>query len=642
MSGLDVKKLTLENAKLRAEYAELEIRYKTLQMKTSSALSSQSSTERNHLRTLLNNLPDSIYIKDTAGRKVITNPVDLELIGVDTESAVIGKTDLEIFPDEKGKRGYADDMAILQTGKALYNHEEAYLDKNGEERWLLTSKVPLYDEQGAISGLLGIGRLITERKKSEEALQQSNERFEYVTRATFDAVWDWDILNDHLYWGEGYEKIFGYKTGSNRDQVHPFDQIHPEDRSRIVDKIEKLIKGTGINWTGEYRYLKASGEYAFVQDKAIVIRDHKGKAVRMIGAMQDTTERKRVEMAVRATQKKFNALVNSIDGIVWEARADNFDFTYVSNHAEKLLGYPTSHWINEPGFWAAHIHPDDREKAVALCKEATRLKKEHQFEYRMIAADGRVVWLADFVSVEVENGEPVNLRGIMVNISEKKIVEEALRAKNVELKRLSSHLQSVREEERKYLAREVHDELGQLASVIKMDIDWLKLRLTDVGDATNKRIDHALSTSDLLLTTIRKMAFALRPVMLDELGLNASLEWQCKEFTTVNGIPCVFEQLCDDTGLTIAVKTELFRICQESLTNIMRHAQATHVIVTIKKINGSKQLTIVDNGIGFDKEKKKNTLGLVGMKERALSLNGLLTVTSEPGKGTTISVTVPK
>jgi signal transduction histidine kinase len=129
---------------------------------------------------------------------------------------------------------------------------------------------------------------------------------------------------------------------------------------------------------------------------------------------------------------------------------------------------------------------------------------------------------------------------------------------------------------------------------------------------------------------------------LDELGLNASIEWQCKEFTRIDGIPCVFEQLCDDEGLSLAVKTELFRICQEALTNIMRHAHATEVIVTIQKKYGSKQLTIADNGIGFDISKKKNTLGLIGMRERALSVNGELTVKSEPGKGTIVSVAVPK
>ncbi len=477
-------------------------------------------------------------------------------------------------------------------------------------------------------------------------LQQSNERFEYVTRATFDAVWDWDLVNDHLYWGEGYEKIFGYKAekvmGNHGNHIDSFDNIHSEDRDAVFSGINVLLSGEGSNWSCEYRYKKADGNYAYVQDKAVIIRDGNGKAVRMIGAMQDMTEKKMAEETARITQEKFNSLVNTLDGIVWEADAQTFDFTYVSRHAEKLLGYPAGRWIEEPGFWSEHIHPDDREAAIEFCQRQTHLKQKHQFEYRMIAADGSIVWLADFVTVIVENDIPVQLRGVMVDISEKKIAEDGLKEKNTQLKKLSSHLQQVREEERKYLAREVHDELGQLASAIKMDIDWLKLKLPEPGEESLVRIEHASSTSDLLIKSIRKIASALRPGMLDEIGLPASLEWQCNEFTRLNGIPCVFEQITDDSDMSAQVKTELFRICQESLTNSMRHAQPAYVNVILQEVDGAIQLCINDDGKGFDMQQPTQNFGLMGMRERALSVNGQLIIKSEPGKGTSICALIPK
>lgn len=725
------------------------------------------NAEHSQMRTLINTLPDSIYIKDKEGRKIVANEVDLQIMRT-TEEDALGKTDVEIFGPEVGAQRYAEDLMIISTGKPMYNHEEVFMDSNGAPVWLLTSKVPLRDLNGEVTGLLGVGRIITKRKMVEQALQASNERFNYVTRATSDAIWDWDIINDHLYWGEGYEKIFGYQVAENMsNQIHSFDNIHPEDKAAVFEGINRLLRSDGTNWSHEYRYKRADGKYVYVFDKALVVRDENGRAIRMIGAMQDISERKEAIEAIRKTQEKFTSLVNTIDGIVWEADAETFRFTYVSRHAEKLLGYPAEEWIKDPTFWSQHIHPDDRDEAVRFCLEQTRLKKKHQFEYRMLAADGSTVWVADFVTF-VEDS-PSQLRGVMVDITERKkaeqelvdermllrilidnlpdyiyvkdenlkhvinnranvallgfeneedtinktIVEllgpqmaadfladdrqvletgmpiiereepiinshgekrwllttkipfrdennhpkglvgisrditerkrsaEELLEKNEQLKSLSSHLQQVREEERKRLAREVHDELGQLASVVKMDIDWLSLRLTNVEEIPRKRIQHASDTADLLITTVRKIAAMLRPSMLDELGLNASLAWQCRQFTLLNGIPCVFDQFLSDDHLPVSVKTELFRICQESLTNIMRHAKASRVTVTLKDTGGDVELRIIDDGAGFDTKARVSTLGLIGMRERAMSVNGKLVIDSAPGKGTSISVTVP-
>ncbi len=471
-------------------------------------------TERKQLRTLIDNLPDAIYIKDADARKVITNKVDMAFMGVSSDKEVIGKTDTEIFEGEIGLRGYNDDIHILQTGEGVYNSEQFFVDVNGEGAWLLTSKVPLYNDAGKISGLLGIGRIITERKKAQELLAKERKLLRVLIDNLPDYIYIKDLESRHIINNKSNTELLGFTSES-----------------------ETLGKSV-VDLLG----MEAAGE--FIKDDLKVFQSGES----------------------------------------------------IINHEEPIKNkYGEQRWL-----------------------------------------------LTTKIPLKDDNGHIVGLMGISRDITEQKIAAEELKEKNTHLKDLSIHLQRVREEERKSIAREIHDELGQLASVIKMDIDWLKLKMPDLEDAQQKRIDHALSTSELLLQSIRKIAFALRPAMLDELGLNASIEWQCKEFTRIDGIPCVFEQLCDDEGLSLAVKTELFRICQEALTNIMRHAHATEVIVTIQKKYGSKQLTIADNGIGFDISKKKNTLGLIGMRERALSVNGELTVKSEPGKGTIVSVAVPK
>ncbi|MBI5506628.1 MAG: PAS domain-containing protein, partial [Deltaproteobacteria bacterium] len=148
------------------------------------------------------------------------------------------------------------------------------------------------------------------------------------------------------------------------------------------------------------------------------------------------------QLELRESQKRYEQLVASIDGIVWEADAATLRFSFVSQQAERLLGYPLKRWL-EPDFWRDHIHPDDREWAVRYCIHATRAQRGHDFEYRMLAADDRVVWLRDIVTVVVENGETSKLRGIMVDVSERKKKEEALRAMEQRLRGIVENLSDV-------------------------------------------------------------------------------------------------------------------------------------------------------------------------------------------------------
>lgn len=227
-------------------------------------------------------------------------------------------------------------------------------------------------------------------------------------------------------------------------------------------------------------------------------------------------------------------------------------------------------------------------------------------------------------------------------LDELKISEEALTEKNKELKKLSAYLQHIREDERKHIAREVHDVLGQLASVIKIDLDWLDTRLPSTEETAKTRINHAINATGLLLTSIRKIASGLRPSILDDFGLNAAIKWQCDEFTQLTGIPCTTSFGFDDSDLSGSLKTELFRIIQESLTNIMRHAAASEVTIFTSEDKKNLFITIEDNGKGFNTSQPTKTLGLVGLRERAQSLNGSLTINSRPGVGTTVHIKVPR
>lgn len=225
---------------------------------------------------------------------------------------------------------------------------------------------------------------------------------------------------------------------------------------------------------------------------------------------------------------------------------------------------------------------------------------------------------------------------------EQKIIESG--QMNEQLRDLSAHLQNIREEERMHIAREMHDELGQLLTGFKMDVSWLNKRLADSNDpALKEKLAEMLTIVDESVAFVRKLAAELRPGILDDLGLIPALEWHSKEFTKRYNIEVVFQSLVKELHTSELVATGLFRMYQESLTNVARHSGASNVTATLQLSHGHIHLSISDNGKGFDMTAygQKKTLGLLGMKERAVMIGGKLDIQSEPGKGTTITITVP-
>jgi PAS domain S-box-containing protein len=599
--------------------------------------------ERNLLRTLVDNIPDAIYVKDKFGRKILSNAGDLKLLGAIAEPEVLGKTSLELFPGQQGTDSYNDDLDIIRTGKSYINREAEIINSKGDFIWVLNTKMPIRNEKGEITGVLGINRDITDRRQMEIDLRKSNERFEYVSQATFDAIWDWDLLTGQVYWGKGFEVLFGFKTENLEMNSRKFSEfIHPDERDKVLQAIHNLINSKEVNWGDEYRFLKSDGSYAYVRDKGIVVRDESGQATRMIGAMQDITQKKTEEQQLQLLESVITHATDAV--IITEAEPLDLPgprIVYVNEAVTKLTGYSKAELI---GATPRILQGEDtNRKELERLKTALKKWEPCQIEVKNYRKNGEVFWNnMSIVPIADENGWFTHWISIERDVTERKLVEEELREKNSELKRLSTYLQSIREEERKYIAREVHDELGQLATALKIDIDWLNLKVVTLEASAKNRMVHAIKTIEVLISSIRKIASRLRPSVLDDFGLNAALQWHCAEFQSLNGIQCSFEPGFDDLGITMEMKTEMFRMTQESLTNVMRHAHATEVHVTTGEDDKNLYLTVSDNGDGFDTGKRKNTLGLIGLRERAVSLNGVLNIESGIGKGTTISAVIPK
>lgn len=491
---------------------------------------------------------------------------------------------------------------------------------------------------------LAFARDITERRKAELALKESFEVQKLIMDSALDAIVCIDINGIISFWNPVAEKIFGWSSSevvgnTLSETIIPerYREMHSEGMKRY------LQTGTAnvLNRTIEVTALNRKGE-EFSIDLSIVSIQQSNKPF-FCAFIRDISERKKTENELRRLKETYLALINNVDGIVWEADAKTFEFSFVSENAERLLGYPKEMWTEQPTFWADHIYKEDKNWALDYCIKCTKDKIPHDFEYRMIAADGRLIWLRDIVSVQVENDEPVKLSGIMVDITNQKISEEESKEKKEQLQLLAEHLQRIREEERKSIAREIHDELGQQLTVMKMDVAWLADNIKDQKEAVLNKITDFKNMIDQTVSTVRRMAYELRPSMLDDMGLVAAIEWQLIEFEKRSGVQTKYTGTKSRFPLSDTAKTALFRIVQESLTNVGRYAKAKNVSVSLMEIDQQVVLKILDDGIGFELEKLafKKTLGIVGMKERCIMLGGEFKIDSTEGSGTKIKVTIP-
>jgi PAS domain S-box-containing protein len=325
-------------------------------------------------------------------------------------------------------------------------------------------------------------------------------------------------------------------------------------------------------------------------------------------------------------------------------------FLYVSPQIEMILGFSPDEWIQDPELWMKQLHHGDCERVLANVNESYPKIVDAGFicEYRIRAKGGRVVWLREeAILVQDELDQPF-LQGIMLDITQSKHAEEQLKNSHEQLRGFAEHIEAVREEERTWIAREIHDELGQVLTGLKIDISWLDKKLTSVcsGDSNHVLSKRTRSMKDLIDSTIqsvRKISTKLRPGILNDLGLLAAVEWQATEYQTRMGIKFEVTSNIDGIELDERRSSAVFRIFQELMTNIARHANATKVSINLKERDGYLILKVRDNGRGITEQESDNvkSLGILGMRERALLLGGKFSITGMPGQGTRATVKIP-
>jgi two-component system, cell cycle sensor histidine kinase and response regulator CckA len=318
-------------------------------------------------------------------------------------------------------RTFADNIIAFASGSTVYENEVLTPTVSGKWMSVLGRVTIMPGFEDSWSRVLVSGIDLTELRGAEAA----RAYLSYIVESTDDAIFGNTLDGLVTSWNEGAERLYGYSAEEVLGRHVSF--LFPDDRQDDMNRImTSLEAGPGVEQR-ETVHLTKSGRRLDVSITVSRIRDSKGVAIGSSIIARNITKRKQAEDALRQSQQEYSNLVNSIDGIVWQADAETFTFSFVSSHAERILGYSAESWLNDPGFWIEHIHHGDRERVIELSRKAITERRDYEFQYRMLHAGGRIVWLHDFVTVVADGSGPVELRGVMVDITEQKKAEKALR-----------------------------------------------------------------------------------------------------------------------------------------------------------------------------------------------------------------------
>jgi len=471
---------------------------------------------------------------------------------------------------------------------------------------------------------------IAGRRHVEEALRESEIRFRYVTEAAFEglAVTERGRLIDVT--GK-LAKLFGYQ------------------RSELIGKsIAKLIAPNVRNNTLKKILSGYSLPYESIclkKDKSILPIEvcgknysSKGRAL-CVTAIRDITRRKMAEKVLQESESKYKTLTeNSLTGIFIH---QNGKLIFVNDKFAAMHGYKPEELLRKSHLLL--VHPDQRKNMKGMASKRLKGKSvPQQYEVRRITKQGTTLWCEMMATLIQYKGKPA-IMGNLIDITERKLAEVAIKESEEQLRNLTTYLQKIGEVERTNIAREIHDELGLGLTVLKIDLSWLRKRLPENEMALREKADTMTQLIDKTIRTVKKISTELRPGLLDDLGLAAAIEWQAEEFQKRTGIQCKITIDPADINFDRDRNTAIYRIFQETLTNVARHAQATEVKVSLRQRDDQLELKVRDNGRGITEKELTNqkSFGLIGIRERVKIFSGINIIKGVPDKGTTVTVRMP-
>jgi PAS domain S-box-containing protein len=473
---------------------------------------------------------------------------------------------------------------------------------------------------------------ITERKRTERALRESEERFRLAAQAGRMFAYSWDAATDAIERSGESARILGIDEAAPLTGHQAIGRVHPDDRNGLLTAIAALsTEKPSLQVT--YRIVRPDESAIWVERHSRAYFGEHGKVKRIVGMIVDISERKRAEEAIKESEQRFRLVADSAPVMIWMSGLDKRP-TYFSQPWLDFTG------LSEPALQndlAGIVHPEDYEKCHETYCRGFDQRRPFRKECRLRRHDGQYRWMLDIgVPSFHEDGSFAGYIGSCVDITEQKLAEDA-HAK------LSRRLIEVQDEERRAVARELHDDITQRISLLAFDLKFLQQNLPSSRDVLQERLGEEYRRVSELVSDIDALSRRLHSSTLQRLGLTKAAEVLCRELSQRENLQIAFSWEGTPADIPEATSFCLFRVLQEALHNAARHSEARRIEVQLTEKPGEIHLIVSDSGKGFkiDSAKQSGGLGLTSMQERVRLLGGTIAIDSKPMAGTTIHVCVP-
>ena len=599
----------------------------------------------NFLSSIIDQSPFSTWIADANGTNIRQNAACRKLFGIDSNEETVGK--YNIFSDtvlKEQEEHLKEIKKVFEEGKTVrftidYDFSKVKTVKvpKATHTLLDVTIFPIKDANGRVINAVVQHEDITERKRAEEALRLERDNFVNILDSMEDGVYIVAQNHDVQYVNPALKKEFGPLEGRKC-----YEYFH--DRKEVCPwcKNKEVFAGKTVRW--EWYSSKNQRTYDLIDTPL----RNPGGSISKLEIFRDITERKRVEQKIKQINESYERLTDNADEAVFRVKADGGHIIYLNAAAERIFGYSLQEWLGDPNLGFKIIHPDYAEKQRQFIEQINTTKKKiKNAVLGWIAKDGREV-LMEYTVLPItdENGEIVYFETIGRDITERNEAEERFLEYQAQLKSLASQLILAEEREKRRIATELHDQVSQSLVISKLKLETL--RESESSAELGKALEEVCNSLGRTIAKTRSLTSEVHPPLLVLLGFEEAVaEWLTEKIQKKQGIAAEFEDDEQLKPLDDDIRILLFRDVRELLTNVVRHAHAKKVKVSICKVGSQISVSVEDDGVGFDPAEvtsmglETNGFGLFSIQERLEELGGHLEIESETGHGAKVTMTAP-
>jgi PAS domain S-box-containing protein len=569
---------------------------------------------------------------------------------------MLGYTEEELYRIKFPEITHPDDISrsLKSAEKAFRGNvpniriEKRYIKKNREILWVNLTSSTIWNDRGEVLYGLAMIEDITERKKAEEALRESQRVLSTLMgnlpgmayRCKNNREWTMEFVSEGCIDLTGYHphELIGSRT------ISYGKLIHPDDQESVWSEVQAAVREMRP-FQLIYRINTAGSQEKWVWEQGRGVFSPGGELVALEGFITDTTERKQAEEALKRSERQLSEAqrLAHLGSWYWDIASNKVTW---SDELYRIFGLAPKEFGATYEAFLNRVHVEDRDCVDRTVKWALENHNPINYSCRIVRPGGTVRILSATGECIVDGrGAAIAMLGATLDITEQKEAEEALQSSRRRLQALSNRLLGVQEAERRHIARYLHDEIGQALTALLMNQQSI-LKLS-APPTLRSQIEENFRIADGVLQRVRDLSTELRPAMLDDLGLSAALRWYATRLAERVGVDVQFSSRGKEVRIPPALETACFRIAQEALTNVVRHAKARQVSVNLREGEDALELIIRDDGSGFEvseafaRASRGKSMGLLSMQERAQLVGGEIDIDSAPSRGTEVRARFP-